>query len=175
MLEAAPKLFPRFIAVPFILLALLVLGCGKKDGTPPPENPPSGQTPPQTTQTPTPPKGQTPSKPTFLAVTAEQLAQDFIDAPGKAYKHSGAQPVQVTGVISKRTDPGPTTSLPVGYIQVSGKGMDGKPGEWTFVMVLPKTVKADDVAVGKKVTLRGTLAATGGGTTTIDVSEVVRE
>ncbi len=103
-----------------------------------------------------------------LAVTAEQLAQDFIDDPGRAYKHYGVQPVQVTGVVSKRNDP-------VAHIQVSGKGMDGRPVEWTFVMVLPKSVKADEVAVGKKVTLRGNLAATGGGTTTIDVSEVVRE
>ncbi|HYH64603.1 MAG TPA: hypothetical protein VD866_07915 [Urbifossiella sp.] len=149
------------------VLALLALGCGK-DGPPPqppaPE-PPAQQPPALLPQEKAP---APPSRPPVPAVTADQLAQEFIDDPGRAYPRYSSQGVQVTGVVSGRTDR-------VAQMRGAGMGRDGRRVEWTFVLILPRSVGAGELAVGERVTIRGTPASTGIGTTAIDVGEVVRE
>jgi hypothetical protein len=117
-----------------------------------------------------------PKKPAApVAVTAEKLAQDFMANPGDAYKRYGAQPVQVTGVVSKRQE-NKGAVFRIDFIVPS----QDKKSDWTLVMVPLKPIPlgdkaASDVAVGKRVTLRGNVIATGVGATTITECEIVRE
>jgi tRNA_anti-like len=117
-----------------------------------------------------------PKKPAApLAVSAEKMAQDFMENPGNAYRHYGAQPVKVTGVVAKRQE----DKGAVVRVDFTVPSKDKKT-DWTLIMIPRKPIPvgdkaASDLAVGKTVTLRGNVIATGIGATTITECGIVRE
>jgi hypothetical protein len=110
-------------------------------------------------------EGKTP-----VVVTAEKLAQDLTDDVVKNYPRYYGKPLQITGTVSKRTD----TKTEVTQVQFQPKVKDkeGKETDLTVFCSLKPPVSfkgkaAENLAVGKKVTIRGNLAAAGNGQATL--------
>jgi hypothetical protein len=109
-------------------------------------------------------EGKTP-----VVVTAEKLAQDLTDDVVKNYPRDDGKPLQITGTVSKRTD----TKTEVTHVQFQPKVKDkeGKETDLTVFCSLKPPVSfkgkaAENLAVGKKMTIRGNLAAAGNGQAT---------
>ncbi len=127
---------------------------------------------------PTKPPEKAPKKPPApIAISAEKLAQELHDDLTPAYKRYGLVPLQVQGVVHKQAKSKTVINL-VQFKPAIKDRKTGKPVEFIVFCGLrpfvPIREKAGaDLAVGKKVTLRGTVIAAGNGQVTLTDCQLV--
>jgi hypothetical protein len=123
---------------------------------------------------------QEPKKPAGpIVITAERLSQELYDDINAAYRRYGLTPLEVEGTIAKQS----VNKGAIVMVQFQPPIKDrktGKPVEWVVFCALRPPVPvgapgAADLAVGKKVKLRGTMVAAGNGQATLSSCDIVRE
>ena len=187
----------NYVALAAALAALLLPACsGSPTG---PSQAPSAQQPPAqqppVSQSPADPKPAPPDAPALrqdaqkppekppekppVVVSAEQLAQELHDDINTAYRRYGLIPLQVQGVVHKRMEDKGAIHM-IQFLPPNKDRKTGTPVELVIFCGLQPPIPvgdktAADLAVGKKVTIRGTMFAAGNGQATLGPCTLVRD